>query len=188
MLQPGWEWEEVSPDIPDSGDMDQRGVWSLFGTARSTSEPSSLSCPSAALLWPICHDLGGSSQIKISEIKLFILMEEENYPWIFQVIHVLNKINGVYGFINNKNAIRWQPYPTSLPCLWQSYVSHLQTHWWGWASHICPLKDHGGSSIMLRRAFQNLPPPAMGKHLQISSGNLFLAKMSLIWSPTYIIF
>lgn len=185
MVQPGWEWEKVSPDIPDSGDMEQRGVSSLLGTARSTS--SALSCPSAALLWPICHDLGGDCQIKISKIKLFILMEEENHSRIFQVIHGLNKISGFYGFINNKNAIRWQPCHTSLLCLWQSYMSYLQTHWSGWASHICPLKDHWGSSILLRRPFQNLPPPATGKHLQISSGNLFLAKMCLIWSPTHII-
>lgn len=110
----------MSPGIPDSGDMEQRGVSSLLGTARSTSEPISLSCLSGALFWPICHDLGGSSQIKISEIKLSILMEEEKHSWIFQVICGLNKINGFHGFINNKNAIRWQPYHTSLLCLWQS--------------------------------------------------------------------
>lgn len=55
-------------------------------------------------------------------------MEEENHSRIFQVIPGLNKINGVYGFINNENAIRWQPYHTFLLCLWQSYVSYLQTH------------------------------------------------------------
>lgn len=130
----------MSPDIPDSGDMEQRGVSSLLGTARSTSEPSSLSCPSAALLWPICYDLGGGSQIKISEIMLFILMEEEKHSWIFQVIHRLNKINGIYGFINNRNAIRWQPYHTSLLCLWQSFVFHLQTHWWAEPATFVPSK------------------------------------------------
>lgn len=102
---------------------------------------------------PICHYLGGSSQTKISEIKLFILMEEEEHSQIIQTIHGLNKINGFYGFINNKNAIRWQPYHTSLLCLWQSYMSHLQTHCSGWASHICPLKGHEGSSILLRKPF-----------------------------------
>lgn len=149
MLQPGWEWEEVSPDIPDSGDMEQRsvsvGTWSRevfqWGYGVERCFISSWYCQehqrAQLCVLSLCSLVVANlpwfrrqlPNKKISEIELFILMEEENHSWIFQVIHGLNKINGFYGFINNKNAIRWQPCHTSLLCLWQPYVSHLQTHW-----------------------------------------------------------
>lgn len=55
------------------------------------------------------------------------------------------------------------------------------------ARHICPLKDHGGTSILLRRPFQNLPPPAIGKHLQISGGKFIPCQdvSYLILPPIY---